>query len=116
MAVDVDCLCLRRTGGKAKGRSRDNGLGDAPARLGPRISAISGPSVGGSLTGVAPGTLAAAASASGPPRIPSWGSVARPVDRRPLLVPSPGMDMLAGVLCPSGAGSYRAFWILLNTT
>lgn len=73
MAVGVDCLCLRRSRGKAKGRSREKGSGDALTSLGHRISAISGPSVGRLLTGVAPGTLAAAISASGPPRILSWG-------------------------------------------
>lgn len=115
MAVGVDCLCLRRTRGKAKGRSRQNGSGDAPSRLGHRISAISGPSVGRSLTGVAPGTLAAAISASGPPRIPSWGPVARPGDQNPACS-FLGDGYAAGVLRPGGAGRSRAFWILLSTT
>lgn len=115
MAVRVDCLCLRRTRGKAEGRFREKGSGDAPTRLGHRISAISGPSVGRSLTGVAPGTLAAAISASGPPRIPSWGPVAGPVDRSPARS-FPGDGCAAGVLRPGGAGPSHAFWILLNTT
>lgn len=109
MAVGMDCLCLRRTRGKAKGRSQEKGSGDAPTRLGHRISAISGPSVGRSLTGVAPGTVAAAISASGPPRIPSWGPVARPAHRSPARS-FPGDDYAAGVQRPGGAGPDRAFF------
>lgn len=111
MAVGVDCLCLRRTRGKAKGRSRDNGSGNPPARLGLRILAISGPSVGGSLTGVASGALAAAASASGPPRIPSWGSVARPVDRRPARL-FPGDAYARRRTVPERGG---VLWCILDT-
>lgn len=60
MAVGVDCLCLRRMRGKAKGRSWGEGLGDALASLSRRISAIAGPGVGCSLTGVARDALSAA--------------------------------------------------------
>lgn len=108
MAVRVDCLCLRRTKGKAEGRFREKGSGDAPTRLGHRISAISGPSVGRSLTGVARGTLAAAISASGPPRIPSWGPDARPVDRSPACS-FPGDGCAAGYCAPVGRGPGMRF-------
>lgn len=98
MAVDVDCLCLRRMRGKAKGRSRGEGSGDAPASLSHRISAISGPSVGCSLTGVARDALPQPASVSGWLRIPSQAGGLEPC----LFLPR-GPTRLAG------AGPNRAF-------
>lgn len=83
----------RRRGGRARGRSRGEESGDAPAGLGHRISAISGPNVGRSLTGVAWGSLAAPGLCLGPSRNSQPGRWTRT-----LLVPTHPYDLASPFL------------------
>lgn len=120
MAVGVGCLCLRRTRGKARrqdeGPMRAKGSGDAFAGLRRRIPAISGPSVGRSLTGVPEAPWPRPASSPGPPRFPAWALLPGPSVHGSPACSFPRDRCAAGGLRLAGAGPHPAFWILTNTS